>query len=89
MNKKPWLIVFAVLVLFLTGTVGFAYQRNDGGYYTIVDESGVAVYVTGWKVRPGDQCLSEKNMRYEVVSVEGDIAHARTIRRSQFEPILA
>ena len=89
MNKKLWLIVFAIVVLFLSGTAGFAHERTDGGYYTIVDENGVAVYVTGWKVRPGDQCLSEKNIRYEVVSVEGDIARARTIgevNMSQYLP---
>ncbi len=52
-------------------------ERTDGGFYTIVDESGTTVYITGRGVKVGDQCLTEKNKRYEVVALEGDIAKAR------------
>ncbi len=79
MSKWKVVPVVIVLCLFFVGSLSLAHERNDGGYYTIVDEDGREVYVTGWKVRPGDECLSENNIRYEVIKVEGDIARARTI----------
>lgn len=65
------------LILITTSSFAFANERNDGSYATIVDESGNTVYVTGWRVQPGDQVLTENNRRYEVVRVEGDTAHAK------------
>ncbi len=56
-----------------------AHERNDGGYYTIVDELGRAVFLTGWRVRVGDQCLTADNKRYEVTAVSGDTAQARFV----------
>ncbi|WP_425061370.1 stage II sporulation protein P [Sporomusa carbonis] len=67
------------LILITTSAVGLASEHNDGRYSTIVDEAGNPVYLTGWRVEAGDQVLTEKNRRYEVVSVEGDIAHAKFI----------
>lgn len=52
-------------------------MHND--CYSLVDESGEVVYVTGWQVKTGDQCLTENNKRFEVVSVEGQIAHVTLI----------
>ncbi|MBP2653550.1 MAG: stage sporulation protein [Firmicutes bacterium] len=78
MNK---LVVFFLIVIIAVGTFGVvqAQERSDGGYYTIVDETGASVFVTGWKVQVGDQCLTENNRRYEVVSVNGDVAAAKFI----------
>jgi stage II sporulation protein P len=67
------------LCLLLAAGLGSAHERNDGGYATIVDEAGNTVYMTGWQVQPGDQVLTENNRRYEIVSIEGDIAHAKLI----------
>ncbi|MBP2649842.1 MAG: stage sporulation protein [Firmicutes bacterium] len=78
MNKLLALILTVMLVVGAFGVAG-AHERSDGGYYTIVDDNGAAVFVTGWKVEAGDQCLTENNKRYEVVSVEGDIAKAKFI----------
>ena len=79
MNKRILVIGVLVLAILSLATAGLAHERNDGSYFTIVDENGVAVYITGWKVRAGDQCIAENNIRYEVVSIDGDIARARTI----------
>ncbi len=74
MNKRILLMLGALcLVLFLQGTV---YAHSDTTY-TIHDEQGETVYITGWKVNVGDQFLTEKNKRYEVVSMEGSQATAR------------
>ncbi|EAX46535.1 Stage II sporulation P family protein [Thermosinus carboxydivorans Nor1] len=70
-------LILAIGVVFTAEA--FAHERNDGGYYTIVDEQGIPVYYTGWKVRVGDQCLTADNKRYEVYQIEGDTARARLI----------
>ncbi len=71
-------ILLAVLLSCFTG-LAYAHAQNDGSYFTIVDENGVTVYITGWSVKVGDQFLTDKNVRYEITSVEGDIAHAKKI----------
>lgn len=67
------------LILTMLSSVGFAHERNDGSYATIVDEAGNTVYMTGWRVQPGDQVLTDTNRRYEVVRVEGDTAYAKLL----------
>jgi stage II sporulation protein P len=79
MNRAALVLLVALLTVTLLATPVQANERNDGGYFTFVDETGTAVFLTGWKVQPGDQCLAENNKRYEVVSVEGDIAHVKFI----------
>jgi stage II sporulation protein P len=56
-----------------------AHERNDGKYYTIVDEAGNPIFLTGWKVRNGDQCVTADNRRFEVISVAGDVAQAKYV----------
>ena len=71
--SKMLLLVLAVTVSLLTGVpAASAFERSDGGFYTVYDENGAAVLYTGWKIQPGDQFLDEKNHRYEIVKVEGD-----------------
>lgn len=78
MNRR--LLVICVLLIVLSiATTAYAHERNDGGYFTIVDEGNNPVYYTGWNVRVGDQFLTAENKRYEVYSVEGDLARARLI----------
>ena len=89
MAKRYLCFGLFLLLLVSVSSYGETHERNDGGYCTIVDESGTPVYITGWKVAAGDQCLSEANIRYEVVSIEGDIARARTIGQvnlSSYQP---
>lgn len=77
MNKLA--IAIVVLLACLTVFPAQAHERNDGRYFTIVDEQGNAVFLTGWRVRAGDQCLTADNKRYEVTAVSGDIAQARFV----------
>jgi stage II sporulation protein P len=67
------------LLLAILSPNGFAHERNDGSYATIVDEAGNNVYMTGRLLQPGDQVLTENNRKYEVVRVEGDTAYAKLI----------
>jgi stage II sporulation protein P len=75
--NRLWGAVIALLLVCSIAMQGYTHERTDGGYYTIVDENGNTVYITGWGVDVGDQFLTEKNKRYEVISISGDIAHSK------------
>jgi len=82
-------IAAAILLACLIVLPAQAHERNDGGYYTVVDEIGRTVFLTGWRVNVGDQCLTADNKRYEVTSISGDTAHARflgLVDLSAYEP---
>ncbi|HMM21336.1 MAG TPA: stage II sporulation protein P [Selenomonadales bacterium] len=79
MNRRTVAMLVVLLLVALMAPAAGAHERSDGGYYTIVDEAGNPVYITGWKVEEGDQCLTPDNKRYEVVSLEGNIARAKFI----------
>lgn len=88
MNRITCCFFATLFALILLTTSGYAHERNDGGYYTIVDEMGTAVYLTGRAIDIGDQFLTEQNKRYEVISIEGDTAHAKfigTVNMSLYE----
>ena len=76
--KSKVLILLALLLI--TASIScYADEGSSGQYSTVVDESGNPVYMTGWKMRTGDQVLTETNRRYEVIRVEGNTAHAKFI----------
>lgn len=80
-------LVFIVCLVFTLSVV--AHERNDGGFYTVVDENGNKVLLTGWGIEVGDQFITENNKRYEIVSVEGDMGKAKfigDINLSQYLP---
>lgn len=79
MNRIACFFLVTLFALIVLTAPGYTHERTDGGYFTIVDESGNAVYLTGRAVDIGDQFLTEQNKRYEVVSIEGDTAHAKFI----------
>lgn len=71
---KNKLLTILLTLLFITLSTCCYANEN---YSTVVDEAGNTVYVTGWKMRTGDQMLTENNRRYEVIRVEGNTAHAK------------
>lgn len=54
-------------------------ERDDGGYYRIVDEQNKVIDYTARYLSKGDQLISADNMRYQITSIEGDYAHARLV----------
>jgi stage II sporulation protein P len=87
--NKPAVIVAVLLLACLIAFPAQAHERNDGGYFTIVDELGRPVFLTGWIVNVGDQCLTADNKRYEVTGISGDTAHAKfvgEVNLSAYEP---
>jgi len=77
--NRVWKTVLIVLFLCNQFVLAQAQDANAKGYFSFVDENGVTVYITGWQARVGDQCLTEKNQRFEVISIEGEIAHVKRI----------
>ncbi|MBP2625625.1 MAG: stage sporulation protein [Firmicutes bacterium] len=78
--NRLWGII--VVLLFLCSTMinyAYAQQPAERGYVSFIDENGVTVYITGWQTRIGDQCITENNKRFEVVNIEGEIAHVNFI----------
>jgi stage II sporulation protein P len=78
MNKKIFVLAFTLLCC-MALFVPNSFAAAEAPYYNIVDESGNVVYITGWRVKIGDQCLTDTNKRYEVISLDGNTAKARFI----------
>lgn len=76
MNK---ILLIIALVIFTCSMAIQGYAANSSNYYNIVDENGKTVYVTAWEMQIGDECLTEDNKRYQVVSMEGNTAHAKLV----------
>ncbi len=77
--NRLWKIVILVFLLCHPFLLVQAQDATAKGYFSFVDEKGETVYITGWQAKVGDQCLTEKNKRFEVVSIEGEIAHVKLI----------
>jgi len=77
--NRLWGIV--VVLVLLCGIMTPAYVQGSAarGYVSFVDENGVTVYITGWESQVGDQCITENNKRFEVVSIEDEVAHVKFI----------
>ncbi|MCX7779823.1 MAG: stage II sporulation protein P [Negativicutes bacterium] len=77
MNRFIALLMASLLILAMSPAM--ASERYDGVFFTIVDENGNVVYMTGRHVKIGDQCITENNKRFEIIRIEGDTAHAKYI----------
>lgn len=87
MNKY---LIALVICLFVCGsfTIASGQAPIDGGYFTFVDENGNEVYATAWETQVGDEVLTENNMRYEVVGIDGNTAHVKLIGRQDLSGYL-
>ncbi len=56
-------------------------ERDDGGYYRIIDEQNKVIDYTSRYLSKGDQFINADNMRYQITSIEGDYAHAQLVRK--------
>lgn len=79
--RSLWPPILVMLAVILAGIAGFqrtaqAEEERKEGYFTIVDEDKKDIFMTAIMVTPGDIFIDEDNRAYEVVSIEGDIAHA-------------
>lgn len=57
-------------------------EREDLGYFTVVDERGREILHTGLVVSIGDRFIAPDEREYEIVSIVGDEARARALSRS-------
>jgi stage II sporulation protein P len=81
-------------ILFIVGVLGFsvcfAQGQNDHRCYNLVDDTGKVVYITGWPVKVGDQCLTAENKRYEVTAINGNRATVKfleSVNLAQYDTI--
>lgn len=79
--RSLWPPILVMLAVIVGGIAGFqwaarAEEERKEGYFTIIDEDKEEIFMTAIMVAPGDIFIAEDNRAYEIVSVEGDIAHA-------------
>ena len=79
MNKVWGIVVVLLLLCSIIISPAYAEGSVGRGYVSFVDENGLTVYITGWQTQVGDQCITENNKRFEVVSIEGEIAYVKFI----------
>lgn len=58
-------------------------EKRGDSYYKVSDESGRLIFTTGHMVSAGDEFIAEDETRYQVVSVAGDAATARSMGKMQ------
>lgn len=75
MSKVCRLFLIGFFVFAMNGTL----HASEGKYYQMVDDAGNVVYGTGWKIRVGDEFLTEDNKRYEIVGIDGQTAKVKLI----------
>lgn len=68
-----------IAVLNLPGLGVWENERDDGGYYTIVDEQGKIIDKMARFVYPGDELIASDNKQYRIDSVSDDRATAKLI----------
>lgn len=60
-------------------------ERNDGGYFTIVDKYGAVLDKTARQVYVGDELIAADNKHYRVIKINGDTAIAEFVgQRDKF-----
>ena len=57
-------------------------ERQDGKYYTVVDQQGNVIMRTARHLHKGDQYICGENKHYEIYKVVDDIVYAREIEES-------
>jgi len=79
MNRLWGIVVVLLLLCSIIISPAYGQGLAGRGYVSFVDENGLTVYITGWETQVGDQCITENNKRFEVVSIEGEIAYVKYI----------
>ena len=72
-------LIICVLLFVGTTTVVSADERDDFGYYTLQDEQGTTITMTGRELDPGDRYIASDNKLYEVIETIGDIVYVRYV----------
>ena len=79
MSKYRQIFFMTLLLLFMTVEV-----EAESTCYTMLNENGEIVYTTGWKVRVGDEFITENNDRYQITSIHGQNAQVKLISQGNF-----
>ncbi len=76
MRKKATVFVLCCLLLLSLAQIARA-ERLHGGYFTLQDEQGNVVTMTGRELDPGDHYIAADNRLYEVVETRGDVVSVK------------
>lgn len=92
MKKTVWRISVLIVVIASLCVVVLASERTDLGYFTVVDDNGKTITMTGRELDPGDRYIASDNRLYEVERTEGDTIYAKyvetiTLPKVSFESI--
>ncbi|HKM42524.1 MAG TPA: stage II sporulation protein P [Limnochordia bacterium] len=80
MNKPRWILQVVLVTVVITALAlckAGAEERSDFGYFTLVDEEGQVITMTGRELDPGDRYIAGDNRLFEVVGTEGDTVTVR------------
>lgn len=89
--RRLLLISFCALLIFSCFPATAILHPYDStemifGYMTVIDEKGDVILQTGLEISPGDEYISENNMRFEITAVEGSLAKARYMQNESMAP---
>lgn len=87
-SRLTWLATSLMLIFVLTFFT-YAHERDDLGYYTLQDEQGETITMTGRELEPGDRYIASDNRLFEVDRVEGDTAYVRFVEKIELPQITA
>ncbi len=84
MRCRIFTVILALTLLTVVPGTTVAREQQDtpeeaGGYFTLYDEQGQILLMTGLTIRPNDAYIADDNRYYQVVAVEGTQAKARYI----------
>ncbi|MCK9525028.1 MAG: stage II sporulation protein P [Limnochordia bacterium] len=93
MNECRWMQVITLVIVLVTCLTisiverSWAEERSDLGYFTLIDEEGQMITMTGRELDPGDQYIAGDNRLFEVVGTEGDTVNVRFLETVQLPEI--
>ena len=76
--RLMWIIVaFCVLTVMGMPALIYADERTDLGYFTLQDERGETITMTGRELDPGDRYIAADNRLFEVIKTEEDTVYVQ------------
>ncbi|MDR1702510.1 MAG: stage II sporulation protein P [Sporomusaceae bacterium] len=73
---------FILVLFFLLDPAGTWADELKSGYMTVTDGSGRTIFETGHRVEIGDEFLDEDNQLYQIISLSGNSAQGRLIKKA-------
>lgn len=79
--------VFCSVLLLSLSTLTNGEERDDSGYFTLQDEHGQVITMTGRELDPGDRYIAADNRLFEVRETVGDIVYVNFVETVELPDI--